>query len=203
MKTVKQQIDYFSQHPANCLSHFMVQAVSLEDIKFDDHRLSRIYPSQLMQKINTSFSVNCSCGCKQYFFTAEAEDDVLNFYEGLIIPERFYLKCLSCGKQALLFDALLNGYDAEVMKIKGSAEDDFHFSEVTSTNRRLEGDIVYQCVSCGNSSLEVFARFEYPVDLFEDSTFSNREQDFFSWFTIIAKCSSCSSLYILADFGCE
>jgi hypothetical protein len=52
--------------------------------------------------------------------------------------------------------------------------------------------------------LDVFARFEYSYELFEDDfpEFAGREQDFFSWFSLLGKCRRCSQLLAVADFEC-
>jgi hypothetical protein len=60
----------------------------------------------------------------------------------------------------------------------------------------------YACQNCGNRVLEVFTRCEYSGDLFEDLAFASRAQEFFSRFTVVAKCSECSQLNTPIEYEC-
>lgn len=59
-----------------------------------------------------------------------------------------------------------------------------------------------ECAHCKGHTLEVYARFEYPDDLFDDPFFAGQEQEFFSWFTLVGKCSKCSTMASFIDFEC-
>jgi len=86
----------------------------------------------------------------------------------------------------------------------------FLYNEVNSgrlraTKRgRHTNPSVYECPECGRQPLDVFARFEYSYELFEDDfpEFAGREQDLFSWFSLLGKCRRCSQLLAVADFEC-
>ena len=203
MKTIEQQIEYFNEHPASCLSQFTTRPIYLEGINFNGHGSSGIYPNGLAENPNIIFSINCSCECNQQLITAESTSGEIIYYEDLIIAERYYLKCVTCSRNTLLFNRFLNGYDAEATKLEGFADDEYQISEkIISEDEQSDTFVECKCIACGNSRLEVFTRFEYPNDLFEDAIFSNSEHNFFSWFTIVVKCSGCSALNILADFEC-
>jgi hypothetical protein len=118
-----------------------------------------------------------------------------------VIAERYYLKCASCDSQHLFFDSLLHGYNPEVSQIEGWDYDD-DLENQQSSHEGSKERINCQCSSCEDKTFEVFARFEYPSDLFDDSAFAGREQEFFSWFTGIAKCSKCSTMNMPIDFEC-
>ena len=44
----------------------------------------------------------------------------------------------------------------------------------------------------------------YPDDLFDGDfpEFTGREQDLFTWFSLLAKCCRCSQLLAVTDFEC-
>jgi hypothetical protein len=74
---------------------------------------------------------------------------------------------------------------------------------VESTNSRRDNEIIKcECSNCKNTSFEVFARFEYPTDLFDEPLFEGKEQELFSWFTGIGKCNTCSTISLFIDFEC-
>ena len=57
-------------------------------------------------------------------------------------------------------------------------------------------------------ALQLAARFEYPGDLIdcvhedvdEEPNFVGREQELFSWFTLVGTCGSCGKRQMLAEF---
>jgi hypothetical protein len=63
---------------------------------------------------------------------------------------------------------------------------------------------VYECPECGRQPLDVFARFEYPYELFDQDfpEFAGRKQDLFSWFSLLGKCRRCAQLLVVANFEC-
>jgi Zn finger protein HypA/HybF involved in hydrogenase expression len=203
MKTLVQQVDYFNQHPAHCLSEFAVQPDSLADIEFDGHGFSGRCPDGLVENPNIVFRVKCRCGGAQHIIVAESAASEISYYQSLVLADRYYLKCATCGKQPLLFNPALHGYNAELMQMEGVTDDDAGASNGTESNRpSTTANAECGCTNCGSHNLEVFTRFEYPSDLFEDAAFADREQEFFSWFTVVGKCPECSTLNTLVDFEC-
>ena len=73
-----------------------------------------------------------------------------------------------------------------------------------ATARGRGNPVVYECPKCGRQPLDVFARFEYPDDLFDGdfTEFAGREQDLFTWFSLLGKCCRCSQLLPVTDFEC-
>ena len=60
------------------------------------------------------------------------------------------------------------------------------------------------CPSCGAKRFQVFARFEYPPDLTNDVSedWHGKEQDLFSWFTLVVECGGCGHRGVIADEEC-
>lgn len=102
-------------------------------------------------------------------------------------------------KAALVFDPRLHGYDVELD----------HFSpefEATATPRD------FQCPTCTASRFTLIARFEYPADLLAalesgtdtgyEGRFRGKEQDLFTFFTLIGRCTGCNTLVTIATCEC-
>ncbi len=90
-----------------------------------------------------------------------------------------------------LLDTDIHGYDAELGHI--------------SATMRGEGErTVFECPTCGRQSLEILVRFEYPDDLFKGDfpEFVGREQELFTWFSLVGKCPKCSQTLSVAEFEC-
>jgi len=99
----------------------------------------------------------------------------------------------------LFFDKFIHGYNAEGFKIEGVSLDEIVGPRHSpGTNEK----ITCECSTCKNTELEVFARFEYPPDLFDEPLFEGKEQEFFSWLTGIGKCNTCSTLNLFIDYEC-
>ena len=59
-----------------------------------------------------------------------------------------------------------------------------------------------KCLNCKKHILDIYVRLEYPIDLFDEPAFTESEQEFFSWFTVVGVCPNCSALSIVVDFEC-
>jgi hypothetical protein len=101
------------------------------------------------------------------------------------------LRCSACAKVSELFDTALHGYDAEAGGISAACRGKGERSE-------------FACGTCGPWQMQIFVRFEYSDDLLERkiNEYRGREQDLFSWFTLIGKCAGCGRLIEVADFEC-
>jgi len=60
-----------------------------------------------------------------------------------------------------------------------------------------------QCFACDHREFEIYARFEYSNSLFQNSYFSGRQQEYFTWFSGLGKCRKCSTMNLLIDFECD
>lgn len=101
------------------------------------------------------------------------------------------LRCESCGAITELIDTDIHGYDAEL-------------GHGPCTMRGQGQRSEFACDLCGPAPMDVVVRFEYSEDLFDDEfkDFRGREQDLFSWFTVLGRCSGCPRLITVADFEC-
>lgn len=176
-----EQFEYYTQRPLGNLTGFVAQPIVLTEIAFDGHGFSGKFPDDLTECLNIVFKVNCKCGNHKHLLIAESDGDEIYYHNGFLGADRFYLRCSSCGKQTLLFDPLLHGCNAEIFKPEESAKtgEDLYPTNIVGVAQTGE----YSCQDCGNQHLEVFARFEYPGDSFEDPAHTGRTQEFFSWFT--------------------
>ena len=101
------------------------------------------------------------------------------------------VRCEVCGRITELIDTNRHGYDAEIGAIVAT--------------RRGEGDRVeHECKECGRKPLRLWVRFECSHNLFDRGIgeFHGREQELFSWFSLVGQCSGCSALLSVADFEC-
>lgn len=112
VKTFEQQIAHYHQHPASCLNQFDAQPVPLTGIAFEGHGFSGRYPDDLLENPNVVFEIKCSCGGNTHKLLAESTTGEISYYKSVVIADRYFLKCVSCGNQSLLFDPSQNGYNA-------------------------------------------------------------------------------------------
>jgi hypothetical protein len=101
-----EQVAYYQQHPPSCLDEFVVRPAALPGVEFDGHGFSGKYPDGLVESPNIVFHIACDCGGEYFILLAETDD----------MAERYALRCLSCGKQATVFDSTAHGYDAVAMR---------------------------------------------------------------------------------------
>jgi len=72
-------------------------------------------------------------------------------------------------------------------------------------DRDLEGErCTFACPGCGGSRLLTHARFENSCDLLDSQTdkWRGKEQDLFTWFTLIGQCLACGEFAIVYDLEC-
>jgi hypothetical protein len=107
-------------------------------------------------------------------------------------------KCTSCGRDSLLFDPRLHGYDVETDYFLRTWQPSSHPRE-------------FECLNCRGAGFALIARFEYPSALLEDLELGRdprypshigREHDLFTWFTLVGQCSACDTLVTIASTEC-
>ena len=94
-------------------------------------------------------------------------------------------------RSCTLIDTDLHGYNGEL-------------TGGSSTKRGGGERVEFECGECGPQSFRVWVRSEYPSDLF-DADFEDcrgREQDLFSWFSVVGRCPVCTHLLSITDFEC-
>jgi len=193
------QTTYYQEHPPKCIAPFLAEPAQLDNTELGGHGFSGIYPDGLVANPNTFFAIKCQCGSGVHRIVAESKREEIRRYENLVIAERYFLECVSCHLRHLLFDRFLQGYDAEVAQMEG-----LNLNGIVETDQSLSknGVATCQCSNCRSTAFEVFTRFEYPPDLFDESLFEGKEQEFFSWFTATGKCSTCSAINVFIDHEC-
>lgn len=192
------QASYFRNHPPRCIAGFVAHPTELEGVEFDGHgsvsRLKIEAPPGVTidgpEHTNPVFSLACQCGGGQHYVHGYrwANPDFRNV---VVFLSPLVLECTACGRRTDLLDTDVHGYDGELEH--GSA-----------TARALGDPAVFDCPSCGRQPLEAYVRFEYPDDLFDGDfpEFEGREQDLFTWFSLVGRCSRCSRMLSITDFEC-
>jgi hypothetical protein len=171
------QAAYFETHPPKCIAAYIAEPTQLADVTFDGHG----------EQLNPTFAIGCQCGHRRFI--------VLGHYttnrDILIYVSPLALRCESCHAITELLDTDVHGYDAEL----GHG----------ATTIRVEGEFEeFKCDQCGPIPMEIYTRFEYPDDLFDDDMpeCRGREQELFTWFSLHARCSGCSRMLDVTDFEC-
>ena len=193
------QIAYFQENPPKCIAAFLVESVRLDHLKFDGHGSSGSYPGGLVANSSIVFAIACQCGNRTHIIVAESEYQEIWQHENLVVAERFFLECSSCHSRHLLFDRYLHGYDAETSRLEG-----MNLSEIIRSDQPLpvKEVVTCECSHYPDALFQVFTRFEYPSDLFDEPLFQGLEQELFSWFTGIGKCNNCSAINVFMDYEC-
>ena len=193
------QIAYYQEHSPKCIAAFLAESAQLDNLEFDGHGSSGIYPDGLVANPNIVFAITCQCGSGTHEIVAESEQQEIWQHKNLVVAERYFLECGSCHSRHLLFDRFLHGYDAEVSQLEGLS-----LSEIIGSDQSLpvKEIVTCKCSHCCNTAFEVFTRFEYPSDWFDEPLFEGREQEFFSWFTGVGKCHTCSTINVFIDYEC-
>lgn len=193
-----EQAGYFRLHPPRCIAGFTARPIELPGVQFDGH-VSR---SQLNfdvtsgvtvdapEHMNPVFALSCECGDIRHYVHCYRWINA-DFNNTVVTLSPLLLECAACRKKTELLDTDVHGYDAELGAVSATV--------------RAQGDrTVFECPRCGRQPLVAFARFEYPDDLFDSDCheFAGREQDLFTWFSLVGKCPKCAQLLAVADFEC-
>jgi hypothetical protein len=109
----------------------------------------------------------------------------------VVILSPLHLECAACQTVTSLLDTDVHGHHAEL-------------GHGTAIFRGRGDRVVFECPACGRQPLQAFVRFEYPDDLFDGDylEFAGREQELFTWFSLIGRCPKCLQLLAVADFEC-
>lgn len=187
-KMAMDQAKYFRTHPPRCIASFAAAPVTLPDFAFEGHSPAS-GPIEGPQVINTAFSIACKCGCSSHYvhgyrWANPERDNAVLFLSPLV------LECSACGKTSSLLDTDVHGYDGE--------------QGCSATARGLGEPKVFECSHCGSEPFGTCVRFEYDGELFAQKVtgYRGREQDLFSWFTLLGRCVRCSTYFKLVDFEC-
>ena len=163
--------------PPRCLAGFQPQPAELPGVRFDGHN----------QPLNKVFHLRCACGSDH---SVALGYPVVNRGVSVFVGP-LALRCATCGETTELIDTEIHGYDAELGH--GSAT-------VRGKGERQP----YACPTCGVEPMVPYVRFEHSDEVLSDSTgeFTGREQDLFSWFSLVGRCDKCQQVITVTDFEC-
>lgn len=131
--------------------------------------------------------VGCSCGADLHHIDGwYAEDD------GAL--KAVTSRCGTCSKTSVVFDLDLDGYDAELARLEKPG--------VVLRPRGRRKMIRFRCVACQGDLARVCARHEYPRDLLDDPSMAPRAENFFTWFSLVGRCSGCKAAIGYGDWEC-
>lgn len=192
------QASYLRSHPPRCLAGFISRPTELPGVGFDGHvSMSQVdfdappgVTIHAPEHLNPVFALSCQCGNSRHYVHAYRWVNP-DYNNAVVLLSPLVLECAACEKMTELLDTDLHGYDGEL--------------EHGSSTARGEGEqVVFECPNCGRQPLDAFVRLEYPDDLFDGDfpEFAGREQDLFTWFSLMGKCPQCSHLLAVADFEC-
>lgn len=170
--------DYFRTHPPRCIAKFTATPTELPEVVFESNG----------EPFNSIFALTCRCGSGKFMVHGHRSIDPDTGNTQLLSP--LSAECSGCGKKTLLFDAAKHGHDGELGQ---------------SIQKKLKGEsVIEDCGECNNLVMELFVRFAYPSDLFDGnySDFQSREQDLFTWFSLVGRCTGCEQMLGFADAKC-
>ncbi len=163
--------------PPRCLAGFKTEPAELPGVKFDGHG----------QPLNKVFHLCCTCGSDHFLALGYP---LIN--RGVpIFVSPLALQCATCKKVTELIDTKVHGYDSELGH--------------TSATIRGKGERQpFACKTCGVRPMIAYARFEHSDETLYDSTgeLIGKEQDLFTWFSLVGRCDGCEQLVNVSDFEC-
>lgn len=169
-----------------CLREFRTQSVSGPDILLDT----------LTEWPNCFYALGCR-HCRSGVYNVIGTLTANELIHQHVLGGPLRCRCVHCRKTVPLFDPSHHGYDVEL--------DPFTPREVKA------GRQGFSCSTCGQLEFLLTARFEYPARLIAALaagvptgyvTHPGREQDLFTWFTLIGRCAGCDALTTIASECC-
>lgn len=199
---IQDQARYFRDNPPRCVERFEVEPVSLSEVEFDGHPGTDAFLDPVVNgkihapvNINTVFRLRCGCGHTKAYVLGRYRPMPKEYHQAcgpFFFDAPLALQCESCNAVSELFDARIHGYNGEMGLSWIRPEEESEEREK------------FKCEKCGPVPMEVIVRFEYPDDLFDEEPcgFAGREQDLFTWFSVLGRCSRCQQLIEVTDFEC-
>jgi len=132
------------------------------------------------EPVNAVFTLACPCGSKLFTVGAWFKNDE--------VRAPISIECSECEREQDIFVSGKHGFDGELNPIEVPAADD-----------EFPDDLVAQEIGLSH---EVIVRFEYPSDQLGDPRWKGREQDLFSWITVVARDPETEALAFLFDAEC-
>lgn len=170
-----EQIAHYSSRPPAAVASLKPAPVALSGVTFDGHG----------SPINSVFELTCECGGKGFSVLAHDGDDW--------VVDPVSVRCASCNKQTVIFDARSQGYDGALGNLPETAAPTTPIQELSSE-------------SLGASPYRVAVRYEYADDVLGDPEYADwkgRESELFTWFTVIARPLSGDGAESVFDQECS
>lgn len=101
------------------------------------------------------------------------------------------LACRACGNTQQIFSPACDGHDGEAgcsAGVLGSGE-----------------PVEFPCAKCAETAHSVAVSLEYSIgdeEMEDEEDFAARPQDFFTWFSLHARCTKCGHLADVTDYEC-
>jgi hypothetical protein len=207
--TVQDQANYFQDNPPRCIKEFKTEPVSLGGVEFDGHPSLEVSLNPVVNRkihtpvnINTVFRLRCGCGHTKAYILGRYRPIPKEYHQAFgpfFFDAPLALRCEFCNTVTELFDARTHGYNGE-MGLSSIRSGNTETGKDRESGERTE----FKCEKCGPVPIEAIVRFEYPDDLFDEGlcAFAGREQDLFTWFSVVGRCSRCGQLIEVTDFEC-
>ncbi|MEO7327696.1 MAG: hypothetical protein ABI193_03895 [Minicystis sp.] len=171
------QLRFFLAHPPASLGGLVGAPDELPDYPFDGHG---------GDSIDAVFRLECPCGCDEFRSQGHAGED------GTLPP--ITVTCEECGRATVLFDPRLHGFDGAVGNNAG-----LHPTSGEPVDLQAEDNDEVE------SPCALYVRFEYPTDLFGGGAppaWKGREQELYSWITLVGLMDELGELGTLFEYEC-
>jgi len=170
---LEEQLAFYRGHPPDALDGLGCKAISLPDYQFDGHG----------DPVNAIFEVLCRCGSKRFAATGWVDEDN-------DIGPPVTLFCDECEEVYDIFDQAKHGFNALGAALRGDV----------SWGRDYDSDHPDDFPD-PEPPYEVVVRFEFASDALGGEKWKGREQNAFTWITVLARKPD-GSLETLIDWEC-
>jgi len=167
-----EQLAFYRSHPPRALGNLRATALEQLDWQFDGHG----------EPVNSIFELACPCGGNLFNATCGVEtgDD------GNVVSPPIGIECEACEAAFDIFDPGEHGWNAVMCGDKfdePDAYDDLEGADIAAPH-------------------EIVVRFEHASESLGDPELAGREQDVFSWFTLLARDPESKQLEQLFEWEC-
>ena len=172
--------------PPGCLCRLRTSPAQAPDLLLDT----------LTDWPNRFYSLGCRCGSELFSVVGELAENAL--IRQTVVAGPVTCRCNRCLVTVPIFDPARHGYDVEIN----------HFpSQYVPSGVTKE----FRCPTCRQSTFALIARFEYPARLIASLEAGlptgyvghpGREQELFTWFTLIGRCGRCDAVTTVASACC-
>ncbi len=171
---LSEQLAWYASHPPRLLAPWCPRPVPLPNWVFDGHG----------HAVNVAFVLACLCGSEKFDVSAHFDEET----EGADGPHGpVGIDCPACDASGDLFDPDEHGYDAE-MGLREKVDPGDWYDGIPSAPVA--------------PPYRVIVRLEYALDQLGAPDFTGREQDLFSWITILGQDAETGALVQLFEEEC-